>query len=143
MHTAMAPRLRSDEFPKSLRLETTIIDNHVTGRTEKEVINRIKEYIDKYTDNKFYIGITSGITVTGAFKRRLRRHDAQKKHELYEMHCVYETASNYLIRKLEASMIDIYIDHANNVNKIRGAKKMAAEAVISAKANSYLYLLTL
>jgi predicted GIY-YIG superfamily endonuclease len=137
----MAPRLR-DEYAGRIKLDVSIIDNHVTGRTEKEVEKRIKEYIDKYTNNKFYIGITSGVTVTTAFKKRLQRHEAQKKHELYEMHCLYETASNYLVRKLEATMIDMYIDHANNVNRIRGAKKMAAEAVISTKTNSYLYLLT-
>jgi hypothetical protein len=125
-----------------IRLEVQVVDNPVEARTEREALERIRSYVDKYTHEKFYIGITSGTSTPAAFKRRFQNHQPSKQHQLFTMHCLYTSASNFFIRKLEEQVIEIYIEHEMNVNKIRGSKNMK-KSVISLRENSYLYLLVM
>lgn len=121
-------------------LDPTVINNPVTARSEAEAIKRLEAYILPYTYSTFYIGITSGsLDVTSSLKTRHRNHQPAKKHELYTMHCIYVSASNTLIRRFEERMIDRFFEYKNNVNKIKGSKKI--EKNLSHKSNSYLYLL--
>lgn len=125
---------------RPIKLEVDIVEQPIEARTEREALHRITDYISHHTDHKFYIGITSGTSAPTALKRRYAKHAAAQQHQLYTMHCLYISASNNMIRRFEQEMIEVYLKHANNVNKINGAKNMK-KAAISLQENSYLYLL--
>lgn len=130
--------------PKAKPIEITldVVDDPVTARTEREALERISAYIDRYTHQTFYIGITSGTTARTALKRRWDRHHVAKNEQLYEMHVLYVSASNRLIREFEEKMINKYITMHHNVNSIKGHSHITKES-ISSQNSSYLYLLTL
>lgn len=134
------PRKKRTPKPKPITITLDVVDNPITARTEREALERISAYIDRYTDQCFYIGITSGVAARTALKRRWDHHHVAKKEQLYEMHVLYVSASNRLIREFEEKMIEKYIVARHNVNSIKGHSHMKKESISSA-TNSYLYLL--